>query len=294
MTNPNHLKQQVPNKNPDFPIAVFHVEPPGKQILHLHWHDEWEILYLDKGPGLFHIGAEQITAGTGDILFINKGLMHTGFQIQDHTVEYHAIVFEASLLGSSIADSYQLTGPFSEGKWLFPSRIPVEDPDYPHFQGLVRSIIDEYKSRGAGYQLAIRSLLNLILVHFARHPGVDRTNGRSSGFDMALHGRFKDLISYIEDHYYEKITVEKAASIVSLSPSHFCRTFKKMTGKTFVDYLNLHRLNMAERMLLETSDSITEIAAAVGFESLNYFSQMFKEYKQYTPSQCRKKTDRGA
>lgn len=67
--------------------------------------------------------------------------------------------------------------------------------------------------------------------------------------------------------------------MVNLSPNHFCKVFKKITGKTLIEYLHLLRINEAEKMLVDTDASITEIAGNVGFSSITYFGRVFKKLK---------------
>lgn len=84
--------------------------------------------------------------------------------------------------------------------------------------------------------------------------------------------RLKAIIQYIERNYAEKITVAEAARLASLSPYHFCRVFKKATGRSFVEYVNLYRIRIAEK---------------AGFCTVNYFAELFKRYRGCTPSQYR-------
>ena len=63
--------------------------------------------------------------------------------------------------------------------------------------------------------------------------------------------------------------------------------FKRLTGRTFVDYVNLTRMNEAERPLRERTLTITEIAGIVGRGNPNYFTKLYKQYKGMTPSQAR-------
>ncbi|WP_309119650.1 AraC family transcriptional regulator [Paenibacillus sp.] len=291
MTNPYQLKQLVPHLDPAFPFNVFDIVPPEKQIMHLHWHDDWEIVYFRQGNAVFHIGSERVRPQPGDLLFVNRGLIHTGFAEDDGKVRYAAVVFHPSLVAGSLADAYhlQIIGPFASGKSFFPIHIGAEHPQHPSAVALVEDLIAEYGAKAKGYELAIRSKLHLLLIHLLRHHDVSGGRTRVHGFDEELYGRFKELIAYIENRYADKLTVQLAASIVNLSEYHFCRTFKKITGKTFVEYVNLHRINAAERLLVDTTTPVTEIAYRVGFSSINYFSQMFKHYKRCSPSQCRKR-----
>lgn len=291
MTNPDGLKQNVPLQRPDFPFNVFHIRPSGSQILHLHWHDEWEIIAMRGGRAVFHIGADKVEAGPGDLLFVNQGLIHTGFAADETAVEYDAIVFHSSLVAGPMADADQwsVAGEYVEGKSFFPLCVKAGDPHHAELLALVRRIVDEQAGRAPGHPLAIRSLLRLVLVHCMRHYPRRAPSAHPRRFDEELNRKFKRLISYVESHYADKIAVEQAASLVNMSPYHFCRTFKKLTGKTFVEYVNWHRLHAAEQLLAHSDLSVTEIADSVGFGSVNYFCQIYKRYKHCSPSEYRKR-----
>ena len=96
----------------------------------------------------------------------------------------------------------------------------------------------------------------------------------------------KEVFKYIDQYYYNNITLKSAAEIANLSIAHFCRLFKASTGMTFKDYLALYRVNKAEE-LLYTSASITEICFSCGFNSMTSFNRAFKQFKHCTPSSYR-------
>lgn len=285
-----HFKQTVPNRNSGFLFNVFHIIPPTREVMHLHWHDEWEIIYTVKGNVAFHIGIDTFHPQPGDLLFVNKGLMHTGFSLDDEPVEYYALLFHPSVIGSGFAENYhmEIASPLVMGKRFIQPHITRDAPDYPQLAGMLDKLIAENRGKLSGYKLAIRSLLHLLLVHFTRNHLQEDGAQRVSLIDEESYERFKELFAYIEQHYAQKLTVVKAASIVNLSESHFCRTFKKITGKTFIEFVNLHRISVAAHLLESTATPVTEIAFQVGFNSINYFSQLFKHYKRCSPSQFRK------
>jgi YesN/AraC family two-component response regulator len=97
------------------------------------------------------------------------------------------------------------------------------------------------------------------------------------------------LIEQIEAEPTGKMSVTEAAGQVGLNTYHFCKMFKKLTGRTFVEYVNGCRMTKAEQLLQESSMTITEIAAQVGCENANYFTKLYKQYKGMTPSQGRLK-----
>lgn len=95
-------------------------------------------------------------------------------------------------------------------------------------------------------------------------------------------------LTYIENHYMEKITVQDIAHRVNLSASYFFSVFKKQMGISPVAYLNNYRLSLAAELLLKTDATITEVANSVGISDAVYFNKMFKSAYQIPPSEYRK------
>ena len=78
------------------------------------------------------------------------------------------------------------------------------------------------------------------------------------------------------------------AEAAEMSPKYFCYFFKEMTAKTPVEYLNGYRIEKATKMLLNTNDSVTDVAYSCGFNDLSYFIKTFKQIKGITPAKFRK------
>lgn len=93
---------------------------------------------------------------------------------------------------------------------------------------------------------------------------------------------------YIDDNYSEPITLEEIADMYQLNPSYFSSKFKAVNGVGFKEYHNNVRVIHAEKMLLETNMSITEIAIKCGYETSNYFGDAFRRANKCSPSQFRK------
>lgn len=97
----------------------------------------------------------------------------------------------------------------------------------------------------------------------------------------------KRALQYIYEHFQMPVTLEDAAESVHLHPSYFSSMFKKSTGSSFKEYLNMVRIEESKRLLTNTDFSIIDIAIAVGFEDQSYFSKVFKKYTGLTPKQFR-------
>ena len=289
-TNSLELKENTNLIDTNFQFNIFNNVPEHNNILHLHWHDNFEIIYIVRGEAVFYVGSESVTAQPGDIVFVNSSQLHSGYSINNTYVEFYAIVYNKSIFNSSLSDPFyaRYISPFMEGKLLFPSKISNKCDNYPVFDGIIKSIVNECGSKTPGYELIIKSYLSIVIASVYRHytSSTSRLNSETS-FEFNK-DRFQKLIDYVEKNYSEKITIEKAAKIVNLSCYHFCKMFKKATGRTFIEFLNLYRVNVSEELLRKTTLPITHIAEKVGFCNINYFDKIFKQYKNYSPSQCRK------
>ncbi|HLI70708.1 MAG TPA: response regulator [Ktedonobacteraceae bacterium] len=93
---------------------------------------------------------------------------------------------------------------------------------------------------------------------------------------------------YVAAHYAQSLTLEEVAGQVALSPTYFSRIFKQEMGCTFVEYLTRVRLDEAKRLLRTTTLSLADIGYAVGYQSPNYFSEVFKAVEGMTASAYRR------
>lgn len=101
-------------------------------------------------------------------------------------------------------------------------------------------------------------------------------------------------IYYVQQHYGEKIQAEEVAKLCAMSPYRFSRNFHEAYGLTFRDYVVRYRLKEAKRMLRNPQASVTDVAFAVGFNDVSYFSRMFKRHFGTSPSVINEKPRRPA
>ena len=99
--------------------------------------------------------------------------------------------------------------------------------------------------------------------------------------------RFQKIFSYLIENFKEKITLEQIANIADLSPTSFCRYFKNITMKTFVEVLIEFRLQYACQLLNKTDLPIQQVAFESGFGDVPYFNKLFRKYKNATPKEWR-------
>lgn len=99
------------------------------------------------------------------------------------------------------------------------------------------------------------------------------------------HSRYTPkALAYIQENYGGKINIDQVASALEVSGAYLRKNFKLDTGHTFNDFLTRYRIQKALNLMLGSDYKIYQIAEMVGFSDYKYFSQVFKNHVQYTPS----------
>ena len=92
---------------------------------------------------------------------------------------------------------------------------------------------------------------------------------------------------FIEQHSDEELSLTKVAKAVNISPNYLSEKFKQVTGVNFVDYVARARIEKACALLEDVDLRISEIAFAVGFQSLSQFNRIFKKLFRESPTEFR-------
>ncbi|MGG4144331.1 response regulator [Paenibacillus algorifonticola] len=95
-------------------------------------------------------------------------------------------------------------------------------------------------------------------------------------------------IAYVGQHFAEACRMTEVAAHIHLNPSYFSVLFKKTTGESFTSFVTRVRMEQAMHLLKTTDLKILEISSATGFDEPNYFTNVFKQYYQMSPKECRR------
>ena len=106
---------------------------------------------------------------------------------------------------------------------------------------------------------------------------------------LANTNRLAYAIKYVQENIHRNLTIKDLADKACMSEPNFFRCFKQQYGITPVEYINQQRIQLAMRLLYNTSYSVSDICFACGYNNLNYFQKVFKKAAGDTPANYRKK-----
>jgi len=268
----------------DFPIQHYFVDPSfPRYVMPLHWHNEFEMIYVRHGQLKIFLNNVEYAAKEGDILFIGGGTLHRA-EPSDECV-YECVVFDLKMLCKHSAGVIrQKIMPIVSGEVEVERLISAGDSTAILEE--IRRLCACLQSEAAGYELEVYSIIFSIL-HFIYVEGRLHSPERS---DCTPRRRqtIITLIDWIEKNYAEKITLSHLAEISDINEKYLCRFFREFTGFTPTDYINRLRIERACFEISVNGKSVTEAAIDCGFCDMSYFSKTFKKYKEISPKEYKK------
>lgn len=274
--------------NRQFPFKIFRYSSELlKQSMHMH--DYVQIAYVRKGMCNHQMHGKSLTVSGGDLFVINPGIGHSFSAIAEKEFELVLVDFAPDLLDG-------LLGPMEDElrRYLVPGHEPASH-SWLHIgksrQNLVIQLLldmqEEFKSMELGSEYAIRLALVKLLIIAEREY---RRNRRKPNPAPAADDRqpIEDVRRYIHDNYSQDIPLKQGAYIANMAPAYFSHIFKKVTGQSFVDYMNEVRVERAMELIRRGSLTITQIGYQVGYRHLGHFIRTFKKRTGITPTDYKK------
>lgn len=252
-----------------------------------HYHSAVEIIYILDGVLTVMVGESYHLMKPGEMIVINSEENHAVF-ISDYGVHR---TFAVKFIPETICSEKQS---FEELQFIIPyilsspnfKRYYTEkEVEESHIKQLLEDIMRTDREREFAYHFSIRILVSQILLYLIRFNEQNLPEGETDDF---LRKKLIDVFQYISVHYAEKITAASLAKQFHIRQMDLSSTFKKMTGKTFHEYLIYIRICKAKLLLLNTDMNIAEISDAVGFSYTNYFIKCFKKQMGMTPLSFKK------
>ena len=251
-----------------------------------HWHPEIEITYVQKGTMCYKVNHMVYHLKEGDIVFNNSGALHSGTMENQEDCAYIPVTFDPRLIygffQSTINSKY--VDPVIQDSMLPAICIDQSESWHKPFREYLLRIIALDEKKPDFYELDIiiclQSMWRLLLEHITYEPQTSREN--SLEYD-----RIKKILSYIEENYQNKITLNDIAGHIHLCESECTRLFKRHMNTTLFAFLQEYRI---ERSLefLQADQPVSAVADKAGFSDPNYYSKVFAKIKGCSPREYRK------
>ena len=245
-----------------------------------HFHPEFELTHIKKGEGQRYVGTQVEDFEADDLVFLGSNLPHCWISkpvSENQTVEATVVQFKRDFLGEDFLELPEM----QKIKDLFTgSNAGLKISGKGKIEILTEMVYLEQNNE----YLKLLSLLKIlgILASSEELVPIDRSfSGLKHSNNETI--RFQRVFAYLIEHYREEITLNKIAEVAHLSPTSFCRYFKAVTGKTFLEIINEYRIQYACQLLKKNELSVSQIAFESGFNDVPYFNKLFKKMKGVSP-----------
>ncbi len=254
-----------------------------------HWHPEIEITLITKGQMIYEINNEQFHLCQGEALFSNTGVLHTGRMYENMDCEYVSITFDPKLIYSYENSIFYLkyVSPFIHNLSLFSIYFDFTKPWHGKVIGILNELVTIYQQRPDSYEMDVLiKLLEFWKVLFLNYD----TTPTIPSAEPYNYERIRSILSFIEDNYSHKITLEEIAEHVHICKGECCRIFKQYMKIPLFKFILDYRIEKSIKDLVASNASIGDIAAKAGFSDSNYYSHTFYKVKGCSPTEYRKKS----
>lgn len=262
-------------------IELFLQSTPGQcTACEPHIHNALEMLYVVDGSYSVMLDDVPYEIEKGDLILFRSDSVHTVETGKAEHNRYYVIKippsFFISLSGGETGVKYAMRFAFNrkEYKCLWKSE-ELEDSE---IKTALSALEKEYNAPGYASELMIKLKIMELMTAILRE-----CHGDEGHIDSRSAALVYNVMSYVQKNYAEDIDEKELSRSFGMSYSYFSRTFKRVTGVSFKNYLNRIRISNAERMLFSTGNAVSEIATACGYNSISYFISVYRSMMGITP-----------
>lgn len=228
-----------------------------------HRHNFLEFECLLEGGGTHHINGTAYSIREGDFYALSRNDLHS--YVGTKPFSFFNICLDLKKMPPHILALLQSV------KFPLVGHFTIEQ--IKQIKGWANQLCALQEAEGPFSREQIYAYLSLLLLEFIIHGEPVAGGKEKSGYSY-----FEQAVSYIENHFAEKISLLTAAADIHISPNYLTRVLREHLGVGFVECLTKFRVGKAEEMILHTSLSLTDIALACGFGSHSSFSRAFQKY----------------
>ena len=251
----------------------------------LHYHEEFELNFIQNAKNARRVIGDHIEdIEETELVLVGSNLQHAWFthnckskEIREITVQFHKDLFDDKLLRRNQLSFIRTMLEKSLRGILFSKETT---------QLLAPRIIELNQKQGFDSVLELMSILHDLSISRNMRILSDSSFNNTEQYTYNSR-RIEKTLEYMNHNFDKPITLNEVARLANMSDAAFSRFFKQRTGNTFIDSLTEIRLGHASRMLIDTTQSVAEIAYHCGFNNISNFNRIFKKKKSCTPKDFR-------
>jgi AraC-like DNA-binding protein len=282
-----------------WPAEVSDLITVGKYVctspIGTHRHDFIEIVFIARGSCRHRYLDSEVVLMPGDCYVVMPHEVHA-YDIASETVIYNCLFYPQGLGEdwnrlNRLKPLFDLlmVEPFYRTESRQQQILRLEPAEAGAVEDLLEKMIHEQQTKPEGVDIMQKARLMIFLTSLARNW--DSQNLPASRSFRGKRELLAKAFEYIEQNLTNELKVEQLAAAAFLSPHHFRRLFKEVSGMSPIEYINHLRISRARELLQDEKLSITQLAEWVGINDINYFSRLFRSLAGITPSEYRKKHD---
>lgn len=250
----------------------------------LHYHDEYELTLILNAKGAKRVvGGHIEMIDDEELVLIGPNMYHGWFthqcqspEITEVVIQFHKDLFDDKLLKRNQLSFIKSMFERSQRGILFSHETALALKD--------RLLSLDHKT-GFDSVLELLSILHDLSISRNMRTLSDLVFSSEKFYYNSR--RIEKVFEYMNANYNKSVSLAEVARIANMPEASFSRFIKKRTGKTFIDSLNEIRLGHASRMLIDTTNTIAEIAYKCGFNNISNFNRIFKRKKFCIPKEFR-------
>ncbi|MBQ8637585.1 MAG: AraC family transcriptional regulator [Lachnospiraceae bacterium] len=269
---------------PDFSFLYMQSTRVSSSRDFIHFHNCLEIAVCEQGIMEWNIEGVEFLLHPGEFCILPPFVTHASCHpLQEAPVLCHYLFFEPEKLLSE----YYPSGLPESFSWYRSQNISrsFAQTEYPQIFSLLCEIIRETQQKQEFFREKIPALVEYLMIHMCRQISTEEV--RSEIASRKARAMVFPAISYIDKNDSLDLSPELLAKICDMTPRRFNRCFFEALGKTPMQYIRQVKVQKACDLLLQTEDSILNIAYTAGFSSVAAFNRSFLQIIGQTPSAFR-------
>jgi AraC-like DNA-binding protein len=252
-----------------------------------HFHEEFELTYIVQGRGKRYVGSHMEDFSTGDLVLLGPNLPHCWKVEHDNHQEEDAsaivIQFNGNFLGDDFFDKPEL----QNIKKLF-QRSASGISFNPAFRNTINKSMKLLTEEKGNFKILMGFLEIMQRLSVSTEYKLLDQQRSVAEQSRAEQERINPVFAYLVENFRGQVSLDKASGIAHMTPNAFCKYFKKITRKTFMETVIEYRLNYSTQQLVQTDKPISQISFESGFGDVSHFYKMFKHKMHQSPLNYRK------